>query len=212
MKVLQPYISSKQSETIAKIYHNEIIKAEEEMHQFEVEQNLQCQCCAGCDKCCHDLILINAFEGNIIANEVKKMRSYQREPIYRQLEEQEEILNDNGIYLKDVKRLVLMGGREKLLELKEKYYKINLPCIFLKDHKCSIYNVRPTDCWTYRQYYSSEKCETGPSREGAYVFKDKEFSVINKVIRTIYPKTDRIESLYGPLPLVLKEWLNPNKQ
>ncbi len=68
-------------------------------------------------------------------------------------EEIEEIAGFLGLPVSEIRKRYLRQkhGRFALIELKYKNY----DCIFLKDNKCSIYPVRPTQCRTYPWWVSN---------------------------------------------------------
>ncbi len=89
----------------------------------------QTTCTRGCDHCCYQLVIVNTAEAVAIA-----------------------------AYLLDKQRdmPVLKECRKSLLPLSDpgmtrfSYFEQQQPCVFLKDHQCSIYEVRPSACrWYY---------------------------------------------------------------
>ena len=198
-------------DTILK-YRKMILDAVRNIENNERNANLKCKCKAGCDKCCSDLILVCPDEAVMVVQELITMPDSQVERIRKRTLEQAGILESNGITIKNVKEIVDRGNPGEIIELKDKYYNLQLPCVFLEDHKCSIYSVRPTDCWTYRQYISSENCVKGPAREGCYCYKEYENQFIFCLNHSMHPGYEFISNMFAPLPLLVKKYMMWNEE
>ena len=184
-------------------YKDLICKYTNKIEKGEKEKGFDCKCGCGCDKCCHDLILVSRDEIEPIAETVKLMPRKQRERVINRALEQEKVLTANGITYERVRKIVFENNTSEILLTKYKYYELNLPCIFLEDHKCMIYDVRPTDCWTYRQYISVDNCETGPGRRGASCHKNTETAFMKELASLFHPEYESVIRFFEPLPLVL---------
>lgn len=110
-------------------------------------------CCKiGCTHCCNHAIEVYNFE--LIS-------------IIKYIEENNiDFVIDKGIsivnYLEENLPIVTsqynhLDGN-KFQKYKTEYRNLEMPCIFLKEHKCSIYSVRPTCCLNYHCYSASEEC------------------------------------------------------
>lgn len=96
-------------------------------------------CKEGCDHCCHQLILITMPEALALAEEVFK----HPQKIPEIMRRCEETLRHYD---------TLDAG---------KFYEKQVPCVFLEDHRCSVYGVRPVTCRTHIVGTPPENCASG---------------------------------------------------
>lgn len=68
-----------------------------------------------------------------------------------------EFLTQHGYYEQNL--LSDFISDNKILAMQKEFFSFNLPCPLLNDDKiCSIYPVRPTLCWSYRNYGNPAQC------------------------------------------------------
>lgn len=101
-------------------------------------------CHKGCSHCCHMAVSITQFEALYIKQYIERNWSKKQiNNLYSQIKQLKfkhpEIFNMSFIAT-------------------ENKTKIRIPCIFLENNCCSIYNVRPVICRTYISLSPSEVC------------------------------------------------------
>jgi len=120
--------------------------------RWEKELNLEHTCKAGCNHCCHQLVEIYDFELISILTYIKQEHL---EGLLNTTLTTADYIEKNLSYSQmDIESL----SDRDLLDYKMKYRELGIPCVFLKDKKCLIYAVRPTNCATYYSYGPAEKC------------------------------------------------------
>ncbi len=122
------------------------------------ERKVKFDCKEGCASCCSLRVELWEPEVIYVANNIKNLPQAQQEQIVRDLE----------IFVAKVKGLTSTERRA-----------LNLPCAFLKNNGCSIYNFRPFSC---RKWHSLDvnSCNTLAGR----VLGDEElFTKSNAVMR-----------------------------
>lgn len=143
-------------------YKNYLNDANHNINKLEEKHSLCNVCSNGCCNCCHNtLITISTYEAAIIKKYIfsKAFSSNQKKYLKSKIIEHSDILANNGITNKDINRVNQLNLNEELNDIRAKYYSLNLPCIFLYNNSCLIHEVKPLDCWAFRQYLSPELCK-----------------------------------------------------
>ncbi len=143
---------------LCKWYANEINTVTEQLDILEQNHNTLCTCSKGCVSCCHQLIVITYLEHQIIEFSLNNLPLKERTQIRETTLKQCKFLTEHG-YSQNTFSSPYMPFEEQQ-KLQEEFFSFKLPCPLLKqDHTCSIYTVRPTLCWSYRNYGSPTECE-----------------------------------------------------
>lgn len=104
-------------------------KLDEYMESVKSKRSFACK--KNCDYCCYQLVSLNLPEALVIVHAIRK---------------------DNSMRRGFVKKIPAIKKEIALLKKPETstrtWFKKNIPCIFLKDHLCSIYEYRPRVCRT----------------------------------------------------------------
>lgn len=184
---------------LAKWYREEIEEFCAEIDKVEELCGVRCSCEKGCAACCRQLIVISSTEVLVIQNEIDNLSKEQKKDLKRKVLEQCEKLENAGISEQEINSYVV---NEELLQ--SKYFKLGLDCPFLNEEKlCSIYSVRPFNCWTYRNYGAKILCENNAFVSEAIKFDDWEHLGIERMFQARKPKNNlRI------LQVAIKEYLN----
>lgn len=78
-----------------------------------------------------------------------------------------------------------------------------MPCVFLdEENSCSIYKVRPSLCWSYRNYGDKADCEKDYDVESTIKYGDWEHRVFERILTARPPRN----GLYV-LPFAIKEMM-----
>lgn len=133
-------------------YQNVLNTSEKLIREWEKGLGKESCCKIGCKHCCNHAIEVYNFEIIPIIKYIKENNidfAFDRGiTVVNYLDEKLPILTSQYSYLDD----------NELAKYKVEYRNLEIPCIFLKDNKCSIYSVRPTSCLNYHCYSSAEKC------------------------------------------------------
>lgn len=107
-------------------------------------------CGPGCKTCCYQLIPISEYEAVHLANVVRNMRPDQRSRIVKRFTRATTQLDASALMTELTTTFThdVLDGR-KMLEIKKRYWAQQIPCPFLENDSCSIYQDRPMAC---RQY------------------------------------------------------------
>lgn len=125
-------------------------------------QNVPTACAKGCDFCCHKSIEILNWEEPLILEYIEKnLSELQKNNIKRQLN-----LWFDYFDLRMPKKRVL-NVYDVFVDFNRAVAKDRIPCMFLEDHQCLIYPVRPISCRTHSVNTSVQKCKEDPLRESS---------------------------------------------
>lgn len=161
----------------------------------------QISCKAGCGACCRQPVPIAEIEAHEIADLVEKMPKPRRSEIIKRFKDACEHFFKMGWFEK--LDSVPAMEHEKRQNVIHEYFAQGIPCPFLEDESCSIYEDRPLACREYLVTTPAENCKK-PSKEG-----------INMVPLPVKPsatlckitKTENLSEAVNFVPLILSlEW------
>ena len=103
--------------------------------------------------------------------------------------------------LQDTNKVINTTRKEEVIQ--DKYFKLKMPCVFLdEENSCSIYKVRPSLCWSYRNYGDKADCEKDYDVESTIKYDDWEHRVFERILTARPPRN----GLYV-LPFAIKEMM-----
>jgi Fe-S-cluster containining protein len=118
----------------------------EEQRAREAGQSVSCR--KGCAACCRMLVPVSVPEAFALADALDRLPDQQRKIVYRRLKETRGRLEAAGLW----ERLLALSetdralGDEDFAPVNRDYYALRLPCPFLEQESCSIYEERPAAC------------------------------------------------------------------
>ncbi len=134
------------------------LKLEEENHQ-QAGQTLSCH--KGCAACCRMLVPVAPPEAFALKEKVEQLPACQRERIRQRFSAMQNTLHEDGL----LSRLVQLSetrtqlSDEDMEPINQAYYAKRLPCPFLEDDMCSIYEFRPAACRELLVTSPAELCQ-----------------------------------------------------
>lgn len=145
----------------AQCYKEVLTQLDDFVNKFERINHIRSKCTKGCDICCKsNMITIGYPEAEIIKEYIESdaFSQEQRRMILDRIKEQAEIVAEKGFTLTTVTESTNNGALEEN-QMRKRYFELHLPCVFLHEGACLIHEVRPLDCWGFRQYASNCYCE-----------------------------------------------------
>ena len=140
--------------------------ASEQAQALEVTKTLQkgltISCQKGCGACCQRLMVpVSPPEAFALARMLKDLPQDHRERIEHRLRETRARLQTAGLLplLQDLAESPRQKSDSDIDPINRAYYALRLPCIFLEDNSCSIYEHRPAACREYLVTSPVELCE-----------------------------------------------------
>jgi len=156
-------------------FHDAILPVFQEILEFSdsIVQNLEengqspkVACQSGCNYCCHSQVNIIPIEALLISAFIKKNFTF----------------TEVSALHAEISQIHLLSAGKTLKQLYD--LKGNLPCLFLKKGKCSIYKVRPSICRSWNSFDSL-------SCKAAYNSVDYRSSIIGSPARNFVFGTTR---------------------
>lgn len=179
----------------------EIAEINEEIDRLEVDNQLKSKCEKGCSACCRQCIVVFMSEAVPMETYINNLSIDEKNKLKENVKNVCTQLEQHGITKNTVNSCNTQMTQQKL---QTQYFEMKIPCVFLDDEgTCKIHNIRPTACWKYREYESSEKCSKSWNSDTSIDFVDWE-SVEFKRIITARPKGARLTIL----PFAIKELMN----
>ncbi|MBI4953762.1 MAG: YkgJ family cysteine cluster protein [Myxococcales bacterium] len=126
-------------------------------------------CRAGCSSCCHHLVPISGVEAVALARLVAGMSNARRSHVRRRFADTLARLETLGLLAPGARgRSALQStapaGAAAWQDVSRRYFEAVLPCPFLADDRCSIYDERPLVCREYSATTPAEWCRELSSR------------------------------------------------
>jgi Fe-S-cluster containining protein len=119
-------------------------------------------CRAGCGACCRQLVPVSEAEAVYVAELVAEMEPDSQAHVRRRFQE---ALAALGASLMDrLQDTTKLADIDKRREIGKEYFGCGVPCPFLEDESCSIYEHRPMSCREYLVTSPAANCKT-PSAE-----------------------------------------------
>ncbi len=103
-------------------------------------------CKSGCDRCCSRLVVTTRIEGLALAD-------YLYGYSHRDIEKTEKDISLHAEKLRNFMESLSADSPKN-----ETWFSYNIPCPFLEDSICSVYDARPLSCRTYHSLDDPVKC------------------------------------------------------
>lgn len=117
-------------------------------------------CTKGCGACCRQLVPLSPPEAGLIFEVVQSMPKPRRVQVEARFHEAVEQLDKDGL-LNTIKEVTwALGTDEDAQTLARQYFSRSIPCPFLEDEACTIYELRPSMCREYLVTSPAELCRT----------------------------------------------------
>ena len=124
--------------------------------QYFAEQGKPISCRAGCGICCRQRVPIAEFEAHRLRRLVESMPEPQRSSVLARFRDAEARVQEAGqaVSLESESPLTL----EEMTRRAGNYFRLMIPCPFLENESCSIYEERPLKCREYLVTSPAENC------------------------------------------------------
>jgi Fe-S-cluster containining protein len=126
-------------------------------------EGLKVSCRAGCGACCRQLVALNIFEAEALAEWVRTLPQEQQDALARRFDSALIALRDKGLLDRLNPETWVLDSRE-MTDLSIDYLHARVACPFLVDESCSIHPIRPLICREYLVTSPPEFC-VDPSRD-----------------------------------------------
>ena len=137
----------------------------EEAGQLEVQQAIAAgqtiSCRMGCAACCRMLVPLSAPEAFALREYVEQLPTDRRTRLLTRLNDTKDRLTREGLsdQLHDVAEASRPMPDDELDPINRAYYALRIPCPYLEDEMCSIYEARPAACRELLVTSPAELCQ-----------------------------------------------------
>ena len=131
----------------------------EEQHARELGRSISCQ--MGCAACCRMMVPLSPPETFALRDYVEQLPADQRDRLIARLAETKSSLQKHDLLdqLQAVADTTEPLPDEQLDPINRAYYSLRLPCPFLENELCSIYEARPAACRELLVTSPAELCD-----------------------------------------------------
>lgn len=137
----------------------------EEAAELEVQQAVEAgraiSCRKGCAACCRMLVPLSAPEAFALSEYVEQLPPDRRTLLLNHLSDTKDRLIREGLWdrLNDVAETSQPVSDEELDPINQSYYALRIPCPYLENELCSIYEARPAACRELLVTSPAELCQ-----------------------------------------------------
>ena len=137
----------------------------DEAAQLEVQRAIEAgqtiSCRMGCAACCRMLVPLSAPEAFALREYVEQLPTDRRTHLLNRLSDRKDSLKRAGLWdrLNDVAETTRLVPDEELDPINRAYYALRIPCPYLEDEMCSIYEARPSACRELLVTSPAELCQ-----------------------------------------------------
>jgi Fe-S-cluster containining protein len=128
-------------------------------HATEAGKTISCR--MGCAACCRMLVPLSAPEAFALREYVEQLPMERQSRLRHRLSETKDCLRSEGLWdrLNDVAEATTPVPDESLDPINRAYYALRIPCPYLENEMCSIYEARPAACRELLVTSPAELCQ-----------------------------------------------------
>jgi Fe-S-cluster containining protein len=119
-------------------------------------------CCKGCSQCCYYLVPLSVPEAFCLRRQILHMNPARREFLVNRWLETAAIVIESHQHSSEQNRTFTESDISKISQW---YSQIKLPCPFLSENLCTVYQIRPSACREHIVTGSSGLCGTDTTRD-----------------------------------------------
>lgn len=197
-------------EFIRTAFQRMLFVLDQEVKTIENNVSITANCTEGCSHCCYNPIILTKVEAKLITQHIEEMPQPQKQQLITQLE-----TYYTSNYLEKVMQIDFQTDQNYKLN----YIKKQIPCPMLDQEtkSCKIYDVRPVQCRTHKNYCDPKVCADHPIPDEVFsyefLYEYYIYALVNTIQETIFENendpihfpTDVYEANY--LPTLFQELL-----
>src|SRR5512141_1117748 len=131
----------------------------EVQHATEAGQSISCR--KGCAACCRMLVPLSAPEAFTLQEYVKQLPADRHTQLLNRLHDTKDRMKQAGLWdrMSEVAEASRQVSDEELDPINQSYYALRIPCPYLENELCSIYEARPAACRELLVTSPAELCQ-----------------------------------------------------
>ena len=184
-----------------KFYQEEVTWANKQIDEVEEEVGIKCTCKKKCNYCCNQPIAVTSAEVEIIRAYITNISIKERNILLKKVTEVCDKITESKIEV----NLNVFRSEESIGHYLDKYFNLNISCPMLTEEGlCNIYEIRPSVCWSYRNYGDPKMCINNYSVSSSLKYDLYEQIILQRLLKAKKPKKNDIRLL----PFAAKDLLN----
>lgn len=173
---------------LAKWFKEMILTANEAINTAEALTGVKCVCGKGCDACCQQAIQVLPTEAKAIAAVVDRFSPEEKKKLRSKIDHWLEVIKASGLDTDQNKYYQKGADMSAIYTFMADYFRLGLPCPMLSDEgACTIYEVRPGGCWSYRVYSTPEECAANFEAPGGMKHDEWERYLLDHLYQKVRP-------------------------
>ena len=154
---------------------------EKKYHEIDLQlAQLPTQCAKGCDWCCYQSIEIIEWEEPLIIEYVDHQLSKKQKGRIKK-----RLINWFDYFDKKIPLRPILTTEDVFDRFQKMQSGDRKPCVFLEDHECMIYMVRPLCCRTHMVKQQAKGCIDNPLRDAMDEAENIRKNFLNEIIRKL---------------------------
>ena len=128
-------------------------------HATEADRTISCR--IGCAACCRMLVPLSAPESFALRQYIEQLPTDRRTHLLNRLSDTKDRLSREGLWsrLNEIAEASTAVPDEELDPINRSYYALRIPCPYLENELCSIYEARPAACRELLVTSPAELCQ-----------------------------------------------------
>lgn len=186
----------------------------EEAHALEVARSVDAgkppSCHKGCAACCRMLVPLSAPEAFALEEWLRSCSTDQQARIAARFAETKSRLLSQGLWqrLLGLCNVPEQPNDDALETVNREYYALRLPCPFLEEETCTIYEARPAACRELLVSSPPERCDDLINNAVAPISAPV---LVSTVLGLLWQELRKAPTRLIPLPVAL-DWANAHEQ
>lgn len=187
-----------------KWYKKEVEAYTKKIGEAEQKCGMKCTCQKGCAFCCKQLIVITSVEMLALQLKIDNMSTMDKKRLKDIVNEQCSFLKANGITNERINEINPYNGFNANEEkIQTEYFNLKIKCPLLDENNtCIFYEVRPTNCWSYKNYGNSLECKQNVFVDRSIKFDDWDRISLGRML-----ETKKVKNKLWILQYALQEYL-----
>ena len=126
-----------------------------ERQAAHIDRHLSCR--EGCGACCRQAVPITPVEARMLSEWIDAQPEERKAILQARFRQSAERLEESGV-AQSIREASSPFDKEKLHALGLRYFTLGIPCPFLEEERCTIYEFRPLRCREYMVVSPAEHC------------------------------------------------------
>ncbi len=158
---------------LMKWYQKQAAWADHKIDRLEKLSGIKATCKPGCSSCCRNMIWSTRVELDIIKAYLQKADMHEVRAVY------DRSVRSARVIIEAFGSATVARNTFNSQEMREKYRSMDIMCPLLDENGlCTVYPVRPSNCWAFRSYGEVHECAESLAPPLAIHYKELEQAIV----------------------------------